>query len=94
MIAIENLTKRFDKRPVLDGLSLKIAPGDRIALIGSNGAGKTTLFRCLLGHYRYEGSILNDAAAPVRRDTGFLSRIAFVNPAKSRASLGRCSSSL
>ena len=57
MIAIEGLTKRFDKRPVLDRLDLRISAGDRIALIGSNGAGKTTLFRCLLGHYRYEGRI-------------------------------------
>ncbi|MBK8456885.1 MAG: ABC transporter ATP-binding protein [Phyllobacteriaceae bacterium] len=78
MIAIENLTKRFDKRPVLDGLSLTIAPGDRIALIGSNGAGKTTLFRCLLGHYRHEGAIARDGAAPQRRDSLFLSRVAFV----------------
>lgn len=78
MIAIEGLTKRFDKRPVLDGLTLRIAEGDRIALIGSNGAGKTTLFRCLLGHYRYEGHIERDGIRTVRRDGAFLSRVAFV----------------
>ena len=78
MIAIENLTKRFDQRPVLDALSLRIASGDRIALIGSNGAGKTTLFRCLLGHYRYEGSIACFGDKPSRRDSAFLQRVAFV----------------
>lgn len=78
MIVIDKLVKRFDRRPVLDALSLTIAPGDRIALIGSNGAGKTTLFRCLLGHYRYDGVVQHDAASPLRRDKDFLSRIAFV----------------
>lgn len=78
MIRIEGLTKRFGGRPVLDGLTLSIAPGDRIALVGSNGAGKTTLFRCLLGHYRYEGAIGREGGKPLRRDTQFLSRVAFV----------------
>jgi len=78
MIAIDRLTKRFERRPVLDALTLTIAPGDRIALIGSNGAGKTTLFRCLLGHYRHEGAIARDGASPKRRDPLFLGRVAFV----------------
>jgi len=78
MITIERLTKRFDRRAVLDELTLSIAAGDRIALIGSNGAGKTTLFRCLLGHYRHEGRVGFDGAASGRRDATALSRIAFV----------------
>jgi ABC-2 type transport system ATP-binding protein len=78
MITIDRVTKRFDKRAVLDELSLSIAAGDRIALIGSNGAGKTTLFRALLGHYRHEGDIRFDGAKARRRDAGVLSRVAFV----------------
>jgi ABC-2 type transport system ATP-binding protein len=78
MITIDKLTKRFDKRAVLDELTLSIDAGDRIALIGSNGAGKTTLFRALLGHYRYEGEIRFDASKARRRDAAVLSRIAFV----------------
>lgn len=80
MIAINGLVKRFERRPVLDELTLSINKGDRIALIGSNGAGKTTLFRCLLGHYRYQGNIAFDGAGTGtgRRDVSMLSRIAFV----------------
>lgn len=78
MIEISHLTKRFDGRAVLDALSLRIADSDRIALVGSNGAGKTTLFRCLLGHYGYEGNISIDGASSRRREPGLLSKVAFV----------------
>ncbi|NRP13281.1 SkfA peptide export ATP-binding protein SkfE [Aliiroseovarius sp. xm-m-379] len=78
MIRINKLTKRFEKRAVLDELTLSIKAGDRIALIGSNGAGKTTLFRCLLGHYRFAGGIAFDGAGKGRRDLDMLSRVAFV----------------
>jgi ABC-2 type transport system ATP-binding protein len=78
MIEIDGLVKKFGKRTVLDHLALSIAPSDRIAVIGSNGAGKTTLFRCILGHYRYDGSIAIGDGKRQRRDTKLLSRVAFV----------------
>lgn len=78
MIKIDRLTKRFDRRAVLDELTLSITAGDRIALIGSNGAGKTTLFRCLLGHYRFQGGVAFGGGIPKRRDAAALARISFV----------------
>ncbi len=78
MITIDRVSKRFDRRAVLDELTLSIAEGDRIALIGSNGAGKTTLFRALLGQYRHSGEIRFDGAEAKRRDAGVLARVAFV----------------
>lgn len=78
MITINRLSKRFDRRAVLDELTLSVKAGDRIALIGSNGAGKTTLFRCLMGQYRYQGEVSFAGGAPQRRDAQALSRIAFV----------------
>lgn len=78
MIEISQLTKRFDGRPVLDALDLRIADRDRIALVGSNGAGKTTLFRCLLGHYAYDGAIVINGVRARRREPDLLSQVSFV----------------
>ncbi|AIE88031.1 ABC transporter ATP-binding protein [Fimbriimonas ginsengisoli] len=49
IVSIENVTKRFDARAVLEDISLKIAPGEMVAIMGSSGGGKTTLLRCISG---------------------------------------------
>ena len=43
------LSKRYEGRTVLDNVSLDVAPGTILGLIGRNGAGKTTLIRAMLG---------------------------------------------
>ena len=49
---LTDVSKRFDGRPVVEGLSLRIMRGDRLGLIGPNGAGKSTLLKLILGHAR------------------------------------------
>ena len=44
---IEDLSKRFDKKEVLRGISFEFADGRIYGLLGRNGAGKTTLFNCI-----------------------------------------------
>ena len=48
-IELRNVTKRFGTRTILDNISLTIAPGETVALIGPSGGGKSTLIRCLNG---------------------------------------------
>ena len=62
-IELRDVTYRYGSgsAPVLNGISLRIAPGDKIALVGPSGAGKSTLARLLLGlHLPESGTILFD----------------------------------
>ena len=49
LVTINNVTKRYDPEIILDNISVAIAPGDRIGLIGRNGCGKTTLLKIIAG---------------------------------------------
>ena len=68
--------------PVLDGISLKIARGEKVALIGRVGSGKTTIQKLMLGLYQpTSGAVLLDGIdlrqldpADVRRNLGYVSQ--------------------
>ena len=49
LIEFNNVSKSYGKRQVLTGINLRIAAGEKIALVGESGAGKTTLLNLLLG---------------------------------------------
>lgn len=51
-MAADDLAVRLGQRNVLRGVSLSLAPGERLAVVGPNGAGKTTLIRALAGLIR------------------------------------------
>jgi ATP-binding cassette subfamily F protein uup len=59
---LENVTKTFGDRRVLDDVSMRVMRGDRVGLLGPNGAGKTTLIRLIVG-------TLEPDAGRIRRGT-------------------------
>jgi ABC-type multidrug transport system ATPase subunit len=79
-IDIRSLTKSFGHTSALDSVSLSVAPGRIVAMLGANGAGKTTLLRCLAGIAAADsGEILYDGE-PFRRDRVDLRQRLFLLP--------------
>jgi len=49
MIQVDNLTKRYGRQTLFEGIGFKINRRERVGLVGRNGHGKTTLFRLIAG---------------------------------------------
>ncbi len=52
MLAVEGLTVDIQSSRILRGISLDVAAGEFVVLVGRNGAGKTTTFRTIMGFHR------------------------------------------
>ena len=58
MLRAENIVKSFGRHPVLKGISLQIAKGEVVAVIGRSGSGKSTLLRCLNNLEKVDGGTI------------------------------------
>jgi ABC-2 type transport system ATP-binding protein len=58
-IAVDGLVKRYDGRPVVDGVSLAVRPGEIVAILGPNGAGKTTTVEIVEGFRRADAGTVS-----------------------------------
>src|SRR5262245_6695740 len=66
MIQLQELTKSFGDRVLLDHVTWQITDGDRVGLCGPNGSGKTTLLRMMAGLEEIDsGAVLKPAALTV-----------------------------
>ncbi|CAJ1202501.1 amino acid ABC transporter ATP-binding protein [Companilactobacillus nantensis] len=49
MLKLENITKSFDGKTILNNLNLEVENNSILSIVGPSGAGKTTLLRCIAG---------------------------------------------
>ncbi|SDH96061.1 ABC transporter ATP-binding protein [Alloyangia pacifica] len=74
VLELKNVTAGYGPTHVLRGITLSVAPGERLAVIGRNGAGKTTLLSTIMGLTRMHGGSVHyggreiDRLAPYRRN--------------------------
>jgi branched-chain amino acid transport system ATP-binding protein len=54
LLEVKNLSVRYDKAQILNGVSLAVNAGEFVGLVGPNGAGKSTLLRAISGLVRFE----------------------------------------
>ncbi|MBE7940737.1 MULTISPECIES: ABC transporter ATP-binding protein [Ramlibacter] len=48
-LELQDLAKRYGETPVFSGVSLQVAPGEFVAIVGESGVGKSTLLNCMAG---------------------------------------------
>ena len=73
LVELSHVVKRFGTNTVLDDVSLKVVPGEIIAVIGRSGSGKSTMLRCINGlepiqdgRILFDGVTVNDPQTDLR----------------------------
>ncbi len=85
-LTLQCLNKTYGSQQALREVSLTVAPGERVALLGHNGAGKSTMMKIILGLIPYDsGELTVTGAAPgspkARRNVAYLPENAAFHPA-------------
>ena len=71
LIDARDLHTYYDESHILRGVSLALAPGEALGLMGRNGMGKTTLIRTIMGLVRARSGSVSVGGADVTRDPAF-----------------------
>jgi phosphonate transport system ATP-binding protein len=70
VLLFRDVVHAYDSRRVLDGVTLSVARGERVALLGPSGAGKTTLFRLAYGAFAPTSGAVFIAGADLAQQRG------------------------
>ncbi|OYQ40830.1 ABC transporter ATP-binding protein [Rhodoferax sp. TH121] len=91
-LRVQNLSKHYGSTPVFANVSLDVAPGEFVAIVGESGVGKSTLLNCMAGLDHWDsgsvqlaehdlGGMTDDARALLRREAvGFVFQAFHVLP--------------
>lgn len=66
-IEVRGLRFSYQDEPVLEGLDLSIAPGEKVAIVGASGGGKSTLVQLLLGLYQPQSGQISYGGASLEQ---------------------------
>ena len=66
MLEVAELTARYGGATILHGVTLDVAPGEVVALLGRNGAGKSTTIRAIMGLVRQTGGSVRYGGQQIR----------------------------
>jgi branched-chain amino acid transport system ATP-binding protein len=64
-LVLDHLSAGYGETVVLEGVSLALAPGRTLAVLGRNGVGKTTLLATIMGHTRLHGGSIDFAGRDI-----------------------------
>ena len=85
MIVVKNVSKKFERKQVLQEISFHIAPFECVGIIGKNGAGKTTLLNMISGILKEDsGFIRVNACRDTLKDFQVLRKISYVSGMKTQ----------
>lgn len=94
LLEVHAVTKRFGGFVALDQVSLTVARGERVGLIGPNGSGKTTLINCIAGalpcdggHILFDGADISGRPAHQRARLGIARSFQIPRPFHSMSNL-------
>src|SRR3990170_4067972 len=65
LLEVRNLSVRYDKAQILNGVTLSVDAGELVGLVGPNGAGKSTLLRAISGLVRFEERMKRGTAGDI-----------------------------
>ena len=71
MLAIDNLHVSYGQSEVIHGVTLDVAPGEIVAIMGRNGMGKTTLMKSLMGIVPSRSGTISIAGKEIKRRRAF-----------------------
>ena len=73
-INIQNVSKKFGKKNVLNKLSLQIFESESLAIIGESGSGKSVLTKCIDGLLDYDSGLISFNEIPNIKQLSFLKK--------------------